>query len=200
MKKIAAAALAATMTVGAMAPNAGAETEKPSLDHLMISTAPLGNKMVDADTCKITMTSAKSAAEFLAGTWDRPYYKETRSKTKMSESLPKFENDLKKLQGKYRPQLIQFYTGTTAGLSEDELWDLADAIYDIEYMKSQIACAKGENYEASFITQQSSKMKQSERTAAFWTPVALLIAGVLGAVALPALKPMLPANIAAMLP
>lgn len=47
---------------------------------------------------------------------------------------------------------------------------------------------------------KSSKMTQSERAATFWTPVALLIAGVLGAVALPALKPMLPANIAAMLP
>lgn len=200
MKKIAAVALAATMTAGAMAPTAGAETEKPSLDHFMISTAPLGNKMHDADTCKITSTDTKNAGEFLDGTWDHPYPKETYSKTKMSESLPKFENDLKKLQEKYRPQLIRFYTGTTAGLSYEELQDIADAIYEIEFTKSKIACAKGENYEASFITQQSSKMKQSERAAAFWTPVALLFAGVLGAVALPTLKPMLPANIAAMLP
>lgn len=50
------------------------------------------------------------------------------------------------------------------------------------------------------VTHQSSKMSPSERAVAFWTPLAVGIVALLGAVALPALKPMLPANIAAMLP
>ncbi|MCQ4609932.1 MULTISPECIES: hypothetical protein [unclassified Corynebacterium] len=45
-----------------------------------------------------------------------------------------------------------------------------------------------------------TRVAQHERAVAFWTSIALLIAGVLGTVALPALEPMLPANIAAMLP
>ncbi|WP_421628767.1 hypothetical protein [Corynebacterium pseudogenitalium] len=199
MKKIAAVALAATMTVGALAPTTGAETEKHPMDSYLIS-APLGNKMLDNDTCEITWTGTKTVDEFLAGGSLAPYEKRKSAKTFQQMLLPGYERDLKENQEKYRPQLIRFYTGTTAGLSENEQSDILDALYDIEYLKSHIACAKGENYEASFITQQSSKMKQSERAAAFWTPVALLFAGVLGAVALPTLKPMLPANIAAMLP
>lgn len=199
MKKIAAVALAATMTIGVMAPTAGAEARKPTLDDFMVS-APLGNKMLNADTCEITRTDAKTAGEFLDGTYPYPVDKSEYTKEFQTEYLPSYENDLKKAQEKFRPQLIRFYTGTTAGLGYEELWDIADAIYRIEELKAYIACAKGENYEASFITQQSSKMTQAGRAATFWTPIALLIAGVLGAVALPALKPMLPANIAAMLP
>ena len=46
----------------------------------------------------------------------------------------------------------------------------------------------------------TTRVAQHERAAAFWTSIALLIAGALGTVALPALEPMLPANIAALLP
>ncbi|MCO6394615.1 MULTISPECIES: hypothetical protein [Corynebacterium] len=199
MKKIAAVALAATMTVGALAPTTGAETEKHPMDSYLIS-APLGNKMVDKNTCKITETNMSIVQRHLDDPSEAAYFTKQTDRTWAIENLPKIEARLRELQSTNRSLLIQFYTGTTITKDEKILKEFPELLYTIESFKSYIACAKGENYEASFITQQSSKMTNAGRAATFWTPVALLIAGVLGAVALPTLKPMLPANIAAMLP
>ena len=62
------------------------------------------------------------------------------------------------------------------------------------------ACTKNRNYGTDGITALSVAMDRTARLATFWTltGVGLLTGAV--ALALPALKPMLPANIAAMLP
>lgn len=200
MKRIAAAALATTMAIGAMAPTAGAAPKKHPFDQYLIS-APLGNKMINnGKDCKITYTGSKRVGEHLDDPSLPAYTTEEEYHDVAKKMLAENEAFLKEIQDSYRSLLMQFYTGTTIDRDEDKLKELPDVLYAIEYQKAKIACGKGEDYQTNFITQQSSKMTQAGRAATFWTPIALLIAGVLGAVALPALKPMLPANIAAMLP
>lgn len=190
MKKIAAAALAATMTVGALTPTAGAD-EYSNIPGPYVTNKFKNNK------CWIEAR--------LDGEKDGPGTPYTAAEA--ADTLREFNEEVEKDKAKGRESyagtahLLRFITGT-----DDTRTNLRDALntkeqlLTREYLRALEACAAGREYETNKLLQQSSKMTQSERAAAFWTPVALLIAGVLGAVALPALKPMLPANITAMLP
>lgn len=193
MKKIVAAALAATMTVGALAPTAGADEYSNIPGAYAISKfennkcwiqARIDGEVID----DISVTPAEAAQEL-------------RTYKKIDEKL--------KAEGHERlagtAHLLRFLTGTDDNRDDIDLIasgvpHTKQQLYQREVRRALEACATGRTYETNKLLQQSSKMTQSERAAAFWTPAALLIAGVLGAVALPALKPMLPANIAAMLP
>ncbi|OIR41232.1 hypothetical protein [Corynebacterium sp. NML120713] len=69
-----------------------------------------------------------------------------------------------------------------------------------ESRKAMSACTKSRNYKTDGITALSLRMDRTARLATFWTLTGVgLLTGIV-ALALPALKPMLPANIAAMLP
>ena len=194
MKKIAAVALAATMTVGALAPTAGAD------EYSNIPGAYAINKF-ENNKCWI---EARFDGESYGS--DGSY---TPAEAAQTLREIKKEDERKKTEGdKYyagTAHLLRFITGTDDNrddfdLSESGLQNTKHQMVEREYRRMAEACANGRAYETNKLLQQSSKMTQAGRAAMFWTPVALLIAGVLGAVALPALKPMLPANIAAMLP
>lgn len=193
MKKIAAAALAATLTVGTLVPTAGAD------EHSNVPDVYAINKIKNNE-CWMEIRVDGEVFD------DGPL---TPAKVAQTLREIKKEDEKKKAEGdKYyagTAHLLRFITGTDDNrddfdLSENELRNTKYQMFEREYRRALNACATGREYETNKLLQQSSKMTQSERAAAFWTPVALLIAGVLGAVALPALKPMLPANIAAMLP
>ena len=69
-----------------------------------------------------------------------------------------------------------------------------------EVRNAMTACTKSRNYGTDGITALSLGLDRTARLATFWTLTGVgLLAGAV-ALALPALKPMLPANIAAMLP
>lgn len=195
MKKMAAAALAATMTAGAMAPTAGAD------EYSNIPGAYAINKF-ENNKCWI---EARIDGESHASAHVTP--------AEAADELRELKEDTEKAKAEGREyyagtaHLLRFITGTDDTRTDVDLdlgiRDVANTkqhLFEREVRRALEACATGREYETNKLLQQSSKMTQPERAAAFWTPVALLIAGVLGAVALPALKPMLPANIAAMLP
>ncbi|MDK8364303.1 MULTISPECIES: hypothetical protein [unclassified Corynebacterium] len=179
MKKIAAAALAATITVGALAPTAGAQITNQGF------VFPVTNTMVGG-TCLIKgvpgspapYTPDQAAAQI-------PIFAEDASKTDNGQSTSPRE-----LRAKFFAGVL---SGNEAAINEYSV-GLA------EYVRALEACAAKKDYKSDAVITQSSKMTPSERAAAFWTPLAVSIVALLGTVALPALKPMLPANIAAMLP
>lgn len=193
MKKIAAVALAATMTVGALAPTAGADEYSNIPGAYAVSKFENNKCWIEARLDGESHVSGHAApAEAADG---------------LRELKESAEEDKAKGYEYYAgtAHLLRFITGTDDTRTDVDLLvrDVANTkqhLFFREYQRALEACAAGREYETSAALQQSSKMTQSERAAAFWTPVALLIAGILGAVALPALKPMLPANIAAMLP
>ncbi|WPJ91793.1 hypothetical protein [Corynebacterium sp. UMB2355A] len=194
MKKIAAVALAATMTVGALAPTAGAH------EYSNIPGAYAVNKFED-NKCWIL---AQLDGEMYGFGGPRTPAEAADNLRELKEGA---EEDKAEGYEYYAgtAHLLRFITGTDDTRTDVDLLvrDVANTkqhLFEREYRRALEACATGREYETNKLLQQSSKMTQSERAAAFWTPVALLFAGVLGAVALPTLKPMLPANIAAMLP
>ena len=86
---------------------------------------------------------------------------------------------------------LGFLSGIEENYQKTAEWEVRNAL---------TACTKSRNYGTDGITALSLGLDRTARLATFWTLTGVgLLAGVV-ALALPALKPMLPANIAAMLP
>lgn len=163
MKKIATAAVAATMTLGLAVPAAEA---------------------AEVVTVTNTMTNGNCVVEVRSG--GTLTYKETFTPSRAKAELAADPGDGSELVDR-----LGFLSGIDASGQKTGEW---------EGRKAFTACTKSRNYKTDGITALSLGMDQTARLATFWTLTGVgLLTGIV-ALALPALKPMLPANIAAMLP
>lgn len=174
MKKLTAAAIAATMALTVAAPAAEAAQVRvlniyvPAIDQCTIVGSKYNGEfdLDDLDKAqKIYITPAKAREEL----------ERAKAGTGKSEFVDRMN--------------------FLAGLESSPV-----PTFEYEVVNAYRACANKQAYETDGITALSADMDQTSRQATFWTLISVGIVSVIGAVALPALKPMLPANIAAMLP